>query len=93
VKTNLEYKFVFLEGLQEYHQKLFFDIADPVPDPGLSLPPVEADCGFLPSPEDEINLITVCLTCESSAPNFFNTCAATPSPSRIRPRRMCSVPI
>ena len=69
------------------------NIADPVPDPGLSLPPVEADCGFLPSPEDEINLITVCLTCESSAPNFFNTCSATPSPSRIRPRRMCSVPI
>ena len=68
-------------------------IADPVFDPGLSLPPVDADCCFLLSPAEDINLITVCRTWESSAPNFFKTCAATPSPSRISPKRMCSVPI
>ena len=28
-----------------------------------------------------------------SAPSFCSTCAATPSPSRIRPSRMCSVPM
>ena len=43
--------------------------------------------------DEEINFITVCLTCESSAPSFFNTCAATPSPSRMSPNKMCSVPM
>ena len=28
-----------------------------------------------------------------SAPSFTKTCAATPVPSRINPRRMCSVPM
>src|SRR5690242_124918 len=28
-----------------------------------------------------------------SAPSFTSTCAATPSPSRSRPSRMCSVPM
>jgi len=28
-----------------------------------------------------------------SAPSFTSTCAATPSPSRMRPSRMCSVPM
>jgi hypothetical protein len=28
-----------------------------------------------------------------SAPSFTSTCAATPSPPRIKPNRMCSVPM
>ncbi len=36
--------------------------------------------------------ITCFLAFSISAPIFFRTCAATPSPSRISPKRMCSVP-
>ena len=63
-----------LSALLNWPQATFASkIAEPVPEPGLSLPPVEAACGFFPSSELEINLITVCLTCDNSAPNFFKT--------------------
>ena len=37
--------------------------------------------------------MTCCRTRLRSAPSFCSTWAATPSPSRIRPSRMCSVPM
>ncbi|GIU92102.1 MAG: hypothetical protein KatS3mg011_1008 [Acidimicrobiia bacterium] len=37
--------------------------------------------------------MTVWRTFCSSAPSFWRTWAATPSPSRINPSRMCSVPM
>ena len=57
-------------------------------------------CG--PVPEDaegslpwkpESSWMTVWRTLFRSAPSLTSTCAATPSPSRMRPSRMCSVPM
>ena len=44
-------------------------------------------------PDPERSWMTVCAPWCSSAPSFCRTWAATPSPSRISPRRMCSVPM
>ena len=41
----------------------------------------------------ESSWMTCCLTRDRSAPSLVRTCAATPSPSRIRPNKMCSVPM
>ena len=59
--------------------------------------------GRLPSPEPSPVTSSPARPCSSwitcwrtrfrSAPSFTSTCAATPSPSRIRPRRRCSVPM
>ena len=52
------------------------------PEAGLSLP-------WKP----DSSWITCWRTRLRSAPSFCSTWAATPSPSRIRPSRMCSVPM
>jgi hypothetical protein len=55
-----------------------------VASPGAaSLPPVYPDRSWM----------TCWRTRFRSAPSFCRTWAATPSPSRIKPRRMCSVPM
>ena len=65
----------------------------PVPADALSpLRPPSPSCS--PEPEyPESSWMTCCLTRDRSAPSLVRTCAATPSPSRIRPNKMCSVPM
>ncbi|SPY13838.1 Uncharacterised protein [Bacillus subtilis] len=52
---------------------------------------------FVPAADDPVSLLprswsTCCLALFKLTPRLFRTLAATPSPSRIRPRRICSVP-
>ena len=62
------------------------------------LPPGEV-VAFSPDPDPwgppnpDRSWITCWRTRDKSAPSLTSTWAATPSPSRIRPRRMCSVPM